>query len=393
MKQILYFESSFYANNRLVQQGVYRYARFAKWKVQIVPYAGAAKQQCVEVEGDGRPDIKGLLDFWHPAGVLVDCGAAPDLLRQKDFGDTPAVFIDRRPGPSWNVCVSDDPMGIAKIAAHELLSLGLPHYGYVPWLTHVPWSRDRGELFGNLVRMNGYGCQVFPNSGGSVSLKTHCARLCEWLKALPKPCGILAANDAIGARVLLCAARCRIRVPDELAVIGVDNDSQTCECATPTLTSIGQDHERAGYLGAQLLDAWLSKPSHRPASETYGPLAISRRASTCVIRRRDAKVASAIELIRRRACEPLRAHEVVATMGCSRRLAEQRFREVTGRSILEEIQHVRIDRAVYLLEHSAEPISRVAELCGYRSTESLRKVFCALKGHSPADWRRFANGR
>ena len=211
MKQILYFESSFYATNRLVQQGVYRYARFAKWKVQVVPYAGAAKQQCVEVEGDGRPDIKGLLDFWHPTGVLVDCGAAPDLLQQKDFGDIPAVFIDRRPGSAWSVCVSDDPTGIAKIAARELLSLGLPHYGYVPWLTNVPWSRERGEVFGNLVRMNGYGYQAFQNPDGSVSLKTHCDSLCEWLRDLPKPCGILAANDAIGARVLLCAARCRIR--------------------------------------------------------------------------------------------------------------------------------------------------------------------------------------
>ena len=392
MKQILYFESSFYANNRLVQEGVYRYANVAKWKVQAIPYAGAARQQCVEAAEDGRPDVKGLLDFWRPAGVLVDCGAAPDLLRQRDFGDVPVVFIDRRPGPFWRVCVSDNPTDVAKIAARELLSLGLSHYGYVPWLADQPWSRERGEVFGGIVRMNGYDCNIFKNPAEGSSLNAYCDGLCEWLKSLSKPCGVFAANDSIGARVLNCAARCQIRVPDELAVIGVDNDPQTCERTSPTLTSIGQDHERAGYLGAQLLDAWMSKPSRRPESATYGPLAVVRRASTCAIRRRDAKVASAVEMIRRRACEPLRAHDVIKAMRCSRRLAEQRFREVTGCSILEDIQRMRIDRAVYLLEHSAEPISRVASLCGYSSTESLRKVFCALKGKSPADWRRSANG-
>ena len=386
MTKILFFESSFCDSNRRVEVGVFRYAKSARWNVQMVPYAAAAAmQQSSSMEG-GRPDVKALLEFWRPAGALVCCGAAPDIIRKRDFGNTPVVFLVEKPGDVAQAdCVVSDRRAVAEVAARELLSLNLQSYAFVPSPRTTRWSRCREEVFGEIVRLNGREFRVF--RGGTGSKMASARRLCKWLADLPKPCGVFAANDVVGERVLSCAARCGIKVPEELSVIGVDDDPM-CERMSPTLTSIVQDYEGAGVLGAKLLAARMADDSHCPETLTFGVKTVRRRASTYAAVHRDGRVAQMIETIRRRACEPLRACDVFSATGCSRRLGELRFREATGRSVLEEIQRVRIERAVELLEHTDNSIARVAALCGYGSTESLRKVFAAHHGCSPAEWRR-----
>ena len=98
----------------------------------------------------------------------------------------------------------------------------------------------------------------------------------------------------------------------------------------------------------------------------------------------------ALKPIRRNACDGLKSKDVVVEMGCSRRLAELRFRVVTGRSILEEILSVRIERAKYLLEHSEKSIAEIAAACGYGSANALRKVFAVETGKNPLAWRKRA---
>ena len=190
--------------------------------------------------------------------------------------------------------------------------------------------------------------------------------------------------------VLSCAEREAIDVPNELAVIGVDNDLKICERSNPTLTSILLDHERAGYLAAQLLNEKMVNPRRKVKGTTFGPVCICHRRSTFAYSRKDDRVAVALKLIRRNACDGLKAKDVILEMGCSRRLAELRFRETTGRSILEEILAVRIERAKHLLEHSSKSIAEVAKSCGYGSANALRKVFADETGKNPLAWRKRA---
>lgn len=389
MKTILYFQSSLNASNNSVLDGVSRYARSANWRVHVTPYADAAYLRGDHAVGSGAPDVKGLLEFWKPDGVIAECGAAQTLLRPCNFRSVPVVFVDRIQTGN-EVCISSDARSIAELAARELLSLGFKTYAYVPFAEPVPWSVKRGEEFARLVKMNGLKFHQFRKRPHGDEAENYRAWLRMWLRIAPKPMGGFAANDYMASFVLSCAEREKIGVPNELVVIGVDNDLEICERSNPNLTSILLDHERAGYLAAQLLNEKIAYPRRKVKGVTFGPVCVYHRQSTFVYSRKDDRVSVALKLIRRNACDGLKACDVIAEMGCSRRLAELRFREVTGRSILEEILSVRIERAKYLLEHSEKPIAEVARSCGYGSANALRKVFVAETGKNPLAWRKQA---
>lgn len=386
---ILCFQSSVCDDAAAAQRGVLRYAEARRWKVRVVPYAAAARMHRTECADGGRPDVARLVSFLKPAGAVVCAGAAPDLLRDADFGGLPVVFLDGPRGPAWRRAVRSDQAAVAAVAARELLRLGFRDFAYVPWFAPQQWCDERCAAFRAICEREGRAFHRFdPPCGGSE--EAWLVAMSDWLAALPKPCGVFAANDLVGERVLTCAALRRIAVPRELAVVGVDDDSLTCERAAPTITSVPQDFERGGYEAARLLDMAISGADGGAAEALFAPLPAHRRASTRLYPRRDARVSAALDLIRRTACGRLSVGDVVAAMGCSRRLAELRFREVTGRSVLSEIRAVRMDRAAELLERTAKPLSEIARLCGYGSTAVLRRVFRARFGESPTARRRKA---
>ena len=389
MKTILYFQSSLNASNKSCLDGVSRYARSANWKVRVTPYADAAYIRGDRADGGDDPDVKGLLEFWKPDGVIAECGAAQALLKPRDFRSVPVVFVDRIQSGN-EVSISSDAKSIAELAARELLSLGFKTYAYVPFKEPLSWSVERGEAFARLVKMNGLKFHQFRKRPFGDDAETYRAWLRSWLRNAPKPMGVFAANDYMASLVLSCAERENINVPNDLAIIGVDNDPEICERSNPTLTSILLDHERAGYLAAQLLNEKMVSPRRKVKGTTFGPVCVYHRQSTFAYSRKDDRVSVAVKLIRRNACDGLKAKDVITEMGCSRRLAELRFREVTGHSILEEILSVRIERAKYLLEHSEKSIAEVAKSCGYGSANALRKVFAAETGKNPLAWRKRA---
>ena len=389
MKTILYLRSSLNASNNSDLEGVCRYAKTAGWRIHVTPYADAAFIRGDLADRDRRPDVKGLLELWEPDGVVAECGAARDLLDPRDFNSVPIVFLDRVPTGN-ETCVTSDARQVAALAAKELLSLGFRTYAYVPFTERLPWSIDRGREFERLIRMNGCKFHLFRKRPFGDDAETYRAWLREWLGKAPKPMGVFGANDFVAETVLSCAERERIDVPRELAVIGVDNNPDVCERTVPTLTSILLDHERAGYLAAELLNQKMSHPRRKVASGAFGPVCVYHRQSTFLYSRNDDRVAVALKLIRRNACDGLKAKDVIAEMDCSRRLAELRFREVTGRSILEEILAVRIERAKHLLEHSSKSVAEIAAACGYGSADALRKVFAAETGENPLAWRKRA---
>lgn len=387
MKRILYLQSANNASNYADLDGVRRYAKAAGWRVHVTFYSYAARILGDRHDSVSNLDVGGMLEFWKPDGVVVECGASRDLLDPDDFKPVPVVFLDRPPLGN-TTCVTSDARQIAALAAKELLSLGFVSYAYVPFKKRVHWSVGRGTEFERLVRMNGCNFHAFDwgRLGGNAEASR--AWLCEWLRNAPKPIGVFAANDYIGALVLSCAEKERIDVPRKMAVIGVDNDIGTCEQTSPPLTSILLDNERAGYLAAQLLEEKMSHPRRKVAGGLFGPVCVYHRQSTFIYSRSDSRIDVAMKLIRRSACDGLSARDVVAEMGCSRRLAEMRFREVTGRSILDEILSVRIEKAKSLLEHSSKTIAQIASDCGYGSANALRKVFEPATGVTPKAWRK-----
>lgn len=342
--------------------GVYAYAQSRDWSVQTIESRLTPKK------------TRDLLAFWNPAGAIVECGGGANQIAPNLFGNVPVVFLDRNPKtlrtPAF--CVKHDSTATTHLATRELLSSGpLASYAYVPWPKPRFWSDERVAAFDAALRLNGHRCVRFTESVDEKGLTTLHARLGAWLAALPKPVGVFAANDFMAAQTLAAAARFGIAVPDEAVVVGVDNNELLCENTHPSLSSVMPDFRTAGYRAAEMLDALIAAPNQRPYTTTFGPLRLVRRASSNRTVRGDPFVQQALDQIRRDACNGLAARDVLAHFPCSRRMAEIRFRRLTGHSVLDEIQSVRRAKAMELLQDPTLSRTAVANFCGYSSANAL----------------------
>ena len=354
--------------------GFNRAARIHGWRVQ-----------CVDTVAERLGDVRRLVDFWHPIGIAVDCGGLDDRLRAPNFGDVPTVCISlRQPSGGHLSTVFGDTRQIVEPAARELLTLDCAHYAYVGYPLPRLWSDLRGEAFRDAVTLHGKPFSAFTEQARTFDALNRIRKLGKWLAKLPKPCGIFAANDLTANQVLnLCAAQ-GLAVPDDIAVVGVDDDESICLNAHPPLSSVLPDMEHIGFTAGQALAAMIRHPRQKPVvAETGGALMLVRRASSRARLAYPEGVARALALIREKACEGLRARDVVQVMRGSRRSAELRFREAIGHSILDEIQSVRLERAKELLADPNRTISAVANLCGYASEAAFRKVYRTAFGTSP----------
>ena len=372
MTSVLFLAATERSPSVLKTNGLLRAARAYGWQVQtILPPA------------DSDCALRKILDFWRPDGVIMDCGVRRAPPSRSVFGDVPVVFlgIDRSAGRNlFTAC--EDAQATARMAARELLRLDCALYAFVPPDTPFRWSELRAQHFRAAIRLNGkpYG-EFVPPRFRDAARRTRSLR--AWLARLPRPCGILAADDRTATEVLGACATLRLRVPDDIAVLGVGNADPICESLRPTLSSIAQDFERSGFLAARLLAARLHSPGMKPTSRTFPPLMVVRRASTRARTSRDGEIAKAVALIRARACEGLRAADVIRALNGSRRLVEMRFRKAVGHSILDEIQSVRMERAQELLLDPRRTLVAVANMCGYASEAAFRKVYRAAFGKSP----------
>ena len=367
--------------------GIAAYADEAGWSVQTVEYDTATIGRFHGWFGQGGVDVRALLSLWRPSGCIVECGGEAPPFDPRIFGRIPVVFMDCPPRVSGRSvsCVSSDAQSIAEFAVRELLPLGFSDYAFVPWPKDTHWSRERRDAFLRFIAMNGKTAHVFDAADGLSQVDWQKA-LGRWVVSLPKPCGVFAANDWCAEQVVgSCSAR-EIDVPNSVAVLGVDDDAVLCEGAAVSISSISTDNELAGRLAAELLAKRMSGAVRDPAVRTFGATGLVRRGSTRRFKIVDRMVAKAIEYIRLHACEGLEARSVVGGMGCSRRWAESRFRNVTGHSILDEIHEVRFARACELLWKRNMTLEAVIRRCGYGSPSFFRRYFKERTGKTLREW-------
>jgi LacI family transcriptional regulator len=377
-KTVLFFVYSnrYDCANRI--EGARRYAEKVGWEIQVIERNNV----------DRRLDVKGIIDFWKPIGVIAECGGGIPEISRETLGRIPLVYFDEDPrgAKGRGHYVNSDSLRVGELAAKELLSLNLPNYAFVGWRRSRFWSEERRMAFASALKLHGYTPIIFSAPPKVTELRRR-KMLAEWLKALPRPCGVFAANDALAEEICSMASSAGITVPDELAVIGVDDDSVICERTNPSLTSIRLDFEQGGYMCAELLDRKIHDPRFMQISLKFGPVLVARRGSTRRFAQTDRRVAKAVEYIRRNACEGVGTLEVAREMGLSRRMAEVLFRRHANRSIHEEIVTVRLERVKVLLSNLRQDISAIASLCGWSSESVLRKTFKERFGVSMREWR------
>lgn len=279
-----------------------------------------------------------------------------------------------------------DSETIGRLGAEHLLNCGLKHLAFYG-LDGVPWSEERAASFAFRVAAAGLPAHLYRTPPGASS-KAEQQGLAEWLRRLPRPVGVMACNDDRGQQVIEAAKIAGLRLPDEVAVLGVDNDELVCELSAPPMTSVAVNFERAGYESAQLLDRLMrgqTPPANRIVARAVG---VVTRQSTDILAVQDPRVAAALRFIRTHADVPLSVAEVARASGMSRRALEQQFRALLDRSIRREIARVRVERICRLLEETNRPISHIAEAMGFAGQEHFARYFRAEKGMTPLAYRR-----
>ena len=223
--------------------------------------------------------------------------------------------------------------------------------------------------------------------------KEFTAYIRPWIEALPRHTAIYAANDPIARRIADAANAAKLRIPQDLTLLGTDNNPDWCEGSSPTLSSIQLDFERMGYLAAKMLGQKICQ--HGPdggegggaVSASIGPMLAVRRESTGGRGRMEPHILEAVEIIRREACNGLTVAKLAARLPGSRRLLDLRFREAMGHSVLDEIQQVRLERVFDLLRQPEIRIGAIADFSGF-ALHQLDKVFRSRFGCSLRDWRK-----
>jgi LacI family transcriptional regulator len=286
--------------------------------------------------------------------------------------------------------VETDDAAIAWLAADHLLERGFRHFGYCGD-PRFNWSNWREEHFQQRITQAGFDCHIYrssPKRGGTASWSRERAEIGRWLRALPKPVGVMACYDIRGREVLDACRQLGINVPDEVALIGMDNDDLICELADPPLTSVIPDTKRTGYEAARLLDLLMAGKTELPLAHLIPPLGIAVRGSTDVLATDDADVSAAVRFIRAHATEGIKVEDVLRAVPLSRRVLESRFEKLLGRTPHEEITRVQVERVKELLAETDLSLSAVAHRAGYKHVEYMSVVFKREMGEWPSEYRK-----
>ncbi len=357
--------------------GIRRYASMRGWKVGV----------CLERQSRSKRLPK-LLARLRPVGCIVECSAAHDDLPPRLFGDIPVVYLDcaRNLYGGRMPKVVHNGEATTSAAFRELSSNHPSSYAVVGYREPRFWSVIRERVFRTQAKATGKACLSFCSRWEKTAVRAE--RLTQWVANLPERCAIFAVNDDTAAEVVCACRTCGRRIPTDMTLIGVDNLKCVCEGNVPQISSIQVDFERAGYKAAKMLDDLILHDGRCAVEDWFDPLMVVRRESTRGFGRREHRILPVVELIRREACNGLTAREAMKGIVGSRRLFEMRFREAMGHSILDEVQHVRMDKVYFLLSMTDTPINAIASLCGYRSGIALHKFFISRTGMCMREWRK-----
>ncbi len=376
MKKVIIMIDTARASGRKFLRGIERYLQAnPHWEVCLQPPLYLPSQRFNINSWFRLQDADGLIarDSPHTAGLL-------NL-------DIPTIINDTRyetPGASV-IYTNSEKTG--RLAADYFLGLGFRHFAFCGF-EGLAWSDRRLKTYCEVLRKQGFETHNYHDWPGSTpQTETERWSIAEWLKTLPRPVCVFACNDDRGVYVLEACKIVGLKVPEEVAVLGVDNDELTCDLSSPPLSSIELNFERGGFETARLLDERMHRKK-TAANVVIEPLDIIARQSTNVLSIDDEQVARALRFIREHYNEPIQVRHVVAATVLSRRDLELKFKNRLRRSIKDEINRLRIDSVKRKLINSGDTIYNIAATLEYTDPQHFSRFFRQVTGISPTEYRR-----
>lgn len=337
------------------------------------------------------PDSRETLKEWRPDAVISQASYSGevDLVKEINKPTVNVANVLNRELPWPRVGFREESIG-ATVAEH-FMERDLKCFGFVGFAGHA-YSIQREQGFRDALDKSGYECSIHhlvePHAVLGGRWGTREVALQEWLASLPKPAGIMVAADTFGIVVAHVCRELGYRVPEEISIVGVDDDMVMCELAKPPLSSVGLPIRRAGMEAASLLAGLIAgdPPPTKPVLLPHSGLVLRQSSDRFAIP--DPEVAQAASFIRNNAHQGVLVEDVLAKTSVGRRTLERRFRKHMGHSVLDEIRRARIERAKRLLAVSDMPISAVATSSGFSNMERFAAVFRQQTGMTPSAYRR-----
>jgi LacI family transcriptional regulator len=329
------------------------------------------------------------LGEWRGDGILAYV-ESPSLAQRIAAKRIPTVELFGHRSDLALPQVGNDDEAIGRMAAEHLLERRFQRFAFSGY-PGEPWSQRRFEGFAQLVQARNFPCEFLSCARHPATLdqwEQSQQELIQWLDRLAKPCGLMACSDRHAQRILDACRRAAIHVPEEIAVIGVDNDEETCRLSNPPLTSVMDNPRQIGLLAAQMLDDLMhQKKSVRPSPALLvPPLGVITRRSTEVTAVEDPLVARAMRHIRDHASNSLTTNDLLVEFHVTRSVLYRSFQKSLGRPPHEEILRARVDRVKLLLHQTQLTLPQIAEMTGFDHPEYLSVVFKRETGLTPGQF-------
>lgn len=345
-------------------------------------------------------DINWATDEWAPDVVLIGPGVDSARLAQFAPASLVSVTVDRSAERIASVCLDEESIGA--LALQHLLSTGVRHVSTCRY-NMAPFAVARERAF--VERARAAGLNVAVGWGSAEALVLNWAEdpavprimpmeslrpsaMVEWLLSLPKPCGIFTCTDGWARPLVRCARVAGLRVPEDIALVGADNDALECELMAPPLSSVMIPWQEVGRSAAQLVQLALSGEASPGKRVVISPLAVQVRRSSDVLAIEDALVAEAVRWIRTQIDRRLTVTMVARAVGSARQRLERRFRRVLDRTVKDEIQRARVEAARELLQTTSAGLAEVARRSGFTTAALLNAAFRREIGMPPGVYRR-----
>ncbi|MBN1510012.1 MAG: DNA-binding transcriptional regulator [Sedimentisphaerales bacterium] len=353
--------------------GIARYSRLhGPWRVYRWPGAldSSLPEKHLKIEGAIVRDVKTVEGLAHSGLPVIFAQHS-----KESYSPFPAILTDSA--------------SIGCMAAEHFLDRGFQNFAYCGYDEYL-WSRRRADYFGQRLKQAGFNVSIYcqPVSKAGRAARREQTRVADWLRSLPRPAAVMCCNDDRALQVIEACKATDLRVPDDVAVLGVDNDVLVCDLADPPISSIALDTETAGHEAARLLDH-LMKGGQMTGQEIWVRAThIVTRMSTDILAVTDPDVAAALRFIR---CNPnrlIQVDDVVEATNVSRRVLEKRFKAILRRSVHQEIRRVRVHNIIPLLVGTDMSITDIAVHCGFDGVEHISRYFRKETGASLRDYRR-----
>lgn len=343
-----------------------------------------------QVSGGRERGLPSLSD-WGADGAIVR--ETKDTHKVLSLGIPTVVCVDAHVASNADITLTTDQAEIAHLAAEHFLERKYKNFAF-SGPSRSWWVQERELHFSKAIADAGFKTAVFEHSApaGKLTWSKAQSRTVQWLRSLPKPVALMAANDDHGQYIIECCKVAGLLVPGEIAVLGVDNDTMVCEFTMPSLSSIHLDTKCAGYHAAELLDKLMRGEKCDGRQIKVPATHVVERASTDIMAIEDSLVAEAMHYIRSHSRDLIQVGDVAEAVSISRSVLDRRFRKAVGKSVQKEIRRLRAGRIAKLLIETDMSITQISMAMNFAGIEHVGRYFKEEMGLSPLQYRKLHKG-